>query len=200
MKRLPSSVVPINGLRRDNEGNLTDDALRTIVDGLKSRGIDPTDSVIQGKLQTDLQSFLCSLQNQYTFLLQELFRLMTSKQPISKEFVEILKEKNTTMQDVINVSRHLATIQSSGMGLPFIEGWQNTVSSRPKEGTEELMKKLKEEFQNLDGDMKKLQTQKEMVKLSEQQNKVAYNYLGLYGFLNLFAIGLMIYIAAGPAK
>ena len=51
MKKLPSSVVPIEGLRRDNEGNLTADALRTITDGLKSRGIDPTDPTVQEKLQ-----------------------------------------------------------------------------------------------------------------------------------------------------
>lgn len=200
MKKLPSSVVPINGLRRDNEGNLTDDALRTIVDGLKSRGFDLTDPVIQDKLQVDLESFLCSLHSQYSLLLKELFRRTTSKQEVSKEFIEILKDKNITMQDVINVSRHLATIQSSGIGIPFIEGWQNTVPTMPKKTPEGFMKKLKEEFENLNGDVSKIDTQKEMIKLTEHNNNLAHNYLGLYGFLNIFAIGLMIYIAAGPNK
>ena len=199
MKTLPSSVVPINGLRRDNEGNLTADALRMIVDGLKSRGIDPTDTAVQDKLQFDLNSFLCSLNNQYKVLLKELFRLTTSKQPVSKEFVEIIKDKNITMQDVINVSRHLTTIRATGVGMPFIEAWQNTPTSQPtmpKHG--KLLESLKEEFTNLEGG--DLEKQKEMVKLTEETNKVAHNYLGLYGFLNLFAIGLMIYIAAGPNK
>jgi hypothetical protein len=199
MKTLPSSVVPINGLRRDNEGNLTADALRMIVDGLKSRGIDPTDTAVQDKLQFDLNSFLCSLNNQYKVLLKELFRLTTSKQPVSKEFVEIIKDKNITMQDVINVSRHLTTIRATGVGMPFIEAWQNTPTSQPTMPKHsKLLESLKEEFTNLEGG--DLEKQKEMVKLTEETNKVAHNYLGLYGFLNLFAIGLMIYIAAGPNK
>jgi hypothetical protein len=202
MKKLPSSVVPINGLRRDNEGNLTSDALRTIVDGLKSRGIDPTDTVIHDKLQQDLGSFLCSLNNQYSVLLKELFRLATSKQPISDEFIEIIKDKNITMQDVINVSRHLNGIRVSDGTGAFIEGWQNTESTgNTKTDTEGMITQLKEEFTTLlSGDHSKLETQKQMVIMSEQKNKYAHNYLGLYGFLNLIAIGLMIYIAAAPNK
>jgi len=200
MKKLPSSVLPINGLRRDNEGNLTKDALRTIVDGLKSRGIDPTDSVVHDKLQEDLKSFLCSLNNQYSILLKELFRLSTSKQPVSNEFVEIIKDKNITMQDVINVSRHLDGIQVLDGNGVFIEGWQNTESTvGVQPNTEELITQLKEEFTNiLSGDYSRLETQKQMLKITEEKNKFAYNYLGLYGFLNIIAIGLMIYIAGGP--
>ena len=113
MKKLPSSVVPIEGLRRDNDGNLTADALRTITDGLKSRGIDPTDPTVQEKLQQDLTSFLCSLNNQYNVLMKELLRKVSTKEKPSKEFIEIIKDKNITMQDVINVSRHLGGVQSS---------------------------------------------------------------------------------------
>jgi hypothetical protein len=202
MKKLPSSVVPINGLRRDNEGNLTSDALRTIVDGLKSRGIDPTDPVIHDKLQKDLGTFLCSLNNQYTVLLKELLRLTTSKQPISDEFTEIIKDKNITMQDVINVSRHLDGIQPSDGNRAFIEGWQNTESTgNSKENNEELLNQLKEEFTAvLTGNHSKLETQEQMLKMTEQKNKFAHNHLGLYGFLNIIAIGLMIYIAAVPSR
>jgi hypothetical protein len=39
-----------------------------------------------------------------------------------------------------------------------------------------------------------------MVEVTEEKNKIAYNYLGLYGFLNIIAIGLLIYIAAGPKR
>jgi hypothetical protein len=38
---------------------------------------------------------------------------------------------------------------------------------------------------------------KHMVEITEQKNKIASNYLGLYGFLNLVAIGLLIYVSAG---
>jgi hypothetical protein len=199
MKKLPSSVVPIEGLRRDNEGNLTRDALRTIVDGLKSRGIDPTDPTVHDKLQGDLASFLCSLNNQYSVLLKEFNRKLNAKEQLSKEFIEIIKDKNITMQDVINVSRHLDGIQSSTM---FIEGWQNTDSTTEKRaGKEAFTQRLKEDFQALDGSsIDRLKIQKRMVEVTEEKNKIAYNYLGLYGFLNLMAIGLLIFIAAGPIK
>ena len=199
MKKLPSSVVPIDGLRRDNDGNLTADALRTIVDGLKSRGIDPTDPTVHDKLQQDLASFLCSLNNQYMVLLKELLRQLTAKEKPANEFIETIKDKNLTMQDVINVSRHLDGIQPS---MTFIEGWQNTESVTDKKvGKEEFTQRLKEDFQTLDGSSKGyLEIQKRIVEVTEEKNKIAYNYLGLYGFLNLIAIGLLIFIAAGPTK
>lgn len=199
MKKIPSSVVPIEGLRRDNDGNLTEDALRTIIDGLKSRGIDPTDPTVHDKLQMDLASFLCSLNNQYTVLLKELVRKLTANEPSPKEFIETIKDKNLTMQDVINVSRHLDGIQPS---MTFIEGWQNTESMTDKKaGKEAFSKRLKEDFQVLSGSSSGyLEIQKRMVEVTEEKNKIAYNYLGLYGFLNLVAIGLLIFIAAGPTK
>ena len=199
MKKLPSSVVPIEGLRRDNDGNLTADALRTIVDGLKSRGIDPTDPTVHGKLQADLATFLCSLNNQYTVLLKEMVSKLTAKEQPPKEFIEIIKDKNITMQDVINVSRHLDGIQTPAT---FIEGWQNTESTTDKKaGKEVFSQRLKEDFQTLDGSSSGyLEIQKRMVEVTGEKNKIAYNYLGLYGFLNLIAIGLLIFIAAGPTK
>lgn len=195
MKKLPSAVVPIEGLRRDNEGNLTRDALRTIVDGLKSRGIDPTDAVVHKKLQEDLATFLCSLNNQYSLLLKELYRGSASK-----ELMDVLRDKNITMQDVINVSRHLDGIKPLDENGVFIEGWQNTESTVATADTD-LLKKLQEQFEDvLTADTSRLESQKQMLKLTEERNKAAQNYLGLYGFLNLIAIGLMIYIAAGPRK
>ena len=197
MKKLPSSVVPIEGMRRDNNGNLTRDALRTIVDGLKSRGIDPTDPTIHDKLQEDLKSFLCSLNNQYSVLLKELFRMANANETIPKEFIDTLKDKNITMQDVINVSRHLDGILPS---TTFIEGWQNTEPTTLKKDTEGFSQRLKEDFETLSGSSSYLDIQKRLVQVSEEKNNVAYNYLGLYGFLNLVAIGLLVFIAAGPTK
>lgn len=198
MKKLPSSVVPIQGLRRDNEGNLTQDALRTIVDGLKSRGIDPSDPTVHDTLQGDLGNFLCSLNSQYNFLLNHLFRMEISKQEVSDQFIETLKDRNITMQDVINVSRHLDGIRPSDSTSTFIEGWQNTQSvPAGKANKDSFFTMLKEDFTTLSGDTSYLEIKKRKLDLSSEKNAVAHNYLGLYGFLNLTAIGLMIYIAAG---
>jgi hypothetical protein len=106
------------------------------------------------------------------------------------------------MQDVINVSRHLGGVQSSTQWMSFIEGWQNTESVINKKGDKDaLLSLLKEEFQTLSGSSAEyMNIQKRMVEVTEEKNKIAYNYLGLYGFLNIIAIGLLIFIAAGPTK
>ena len=192
LKVIPSSVLPISGLRRDSEGNLTKDALTMIVDGLKSRGIDPTNKGVNLKLRKDLSAFLCSLNNQYQFLLSELLKKTTENQVVTKEFINIVKEKNRTMQDVINTSGYLDGIQSTAS--EFIEGWQNT-QSIPNMSYITTIEGLQNDMGALDS-KSYVGLKKHMVEVSEEKNRVASSYLGLYGFLNLVAIGLLIYVSA----
>lgn len=193
VKKIPSSVMPINGLRRDSNGNLTLDAMKMIVDGLKSRGINPTDKKINAGLRKDLAIFLCSLNNQYQFLLKELVQRVQGNETIQKEFIEVIKDKNITMQDVLNTSGYLVEVNTKGGDLDFIEGWQNTVTTPAKqirtvEGLQNDMSVLESKSY--------LELKKHMVDVTEEKNRVAQNYLGLYGFLNLVAIGLLIYVGA----
>jgi len=166
-----------------------------IVDGLKSRGIDPTDKVENEKLRKELGVLLCSLNNQYQFLLKDLLEKTTQNKVVTKEFLNAVKDKNLTMQDVLNTSGYLEGIQSFGRDTDFIEGWQNTQSVP--------MPKAVTTIEGLKGDMAALDSssyaelKRHMVEVTQEKNKVASNYLGLYGFLNLVAIGLLIYVSAG---
>jgi hypothetical protein len=195
MEKLSSSVLPIDGLRRDSDGNLTKDAMLTIVDGLKSRGIDPTNQETKNKILNDLSIFLCSLNNQYQFLLTDLTERVENNQVVSIEYINTIKDKNISMQDVLNTSGYLSGISTRKEG-DFIEGWQNTVSV-PKTNVRELVEGLQGDMSTLDS-KSYLKLKKQMVDVSEQKNRVASNYLGLYGFLNLVAMGLLIYVAAVP--
>jgi hypothetical protein len=194
-QRIPSSVFPITGLRRDTHGNLTNDALNMIVDGLKSRSIDATDSATKQKLLADLNTLLCSVNNQYQFLLQELFTMVADSIPISDEFIDIVKDKNIFMQDILNVSRHLSGLQVFDRSVEFIEGWQNMSSNGNL--SNKMIDALMGELNMLE-DHSYSELQKHRVNVTGQQNTVASNYLGLYGFLNIMAVGLLIYIAASP--
>jgi hypothetical protein len=129
MRDIPSSVLPITGLRRDADGALTKDALSMIVDGLKSRGIDPTDKGENDRIRSELIVFLCSLNNQYQFLISELLKKTSQNNVVTKDFLRVVKNKNQTMQDVINTSGYLQGIKSFGRDTDFIEGWQNTQST-----------------------------------------------------------------------
>jgi hypothetical protein len=195
-QRIPSSVFPISGLRRDTSGDLTNDAITIIIDGLKSRGIDPTNTETKQKLIADLKTLLCSVNNQYQYLLQELFTLLDNNKPISDEMIDIIKDKNIFMQDILNVSRHISELQVFDKSKTFIEGWQNTVTvsgSTKNDLVNQLIRQL-----NMLEDRSYSELQKQRVDVTGQQNTVASNYLGLYGFLNIMAVGLLIYIAASP--
>ena len=194
LKRIPSSVLPIGGLRRDSNGNLTKDAMRMIIDGLKSRGIDPTNTDINAKLRKELTTFLCALNNQYQFLIKVLLEKLSTDDSITKEFIDIIKDKNITMQDVLNTSGYLSMIDTQRPDSDFIEGWQNTVPKKV-EYHNQTIEGLQSDMSALDS-KSYLELKKEMVEVSAQKNQVAANSLGLYGFLNIVAIGLLIYIGA----
>jgi hypothetical protein len=76
----------------------------------------------------------------------------------------------------------------------FIEGWQNT-QSIPNMSYITTIEGLQNDMGALDS-KSYVGLKKHMVEVSEEKNRVASSYLGLYGFLNLVAIGLLIYVSA----
>jgi hypothetical protein len=178
--KLPSSVLPISGLRRNDDDTLTEDARNTIIDGLKSRGIDLNDMESRKKIIADLVSLFCSLNKQHEFLL---------KQEINEERVKILTEKNLMIADILTISRHI-------MKLPIGEGFRGTITDFNITPMLEKLRKQREGFKEGFKEGFSDEVQKYMVDVSREKNRLASNYLGIYGFLNLFAVGLLIYVAA----
>jgi len=178
--KLPSSVLPISGLRRNDDDTLTDDARNTIIDGLKSRGIDLNDMGARKKIISDLISLFCSLSKQYGFLLKE---------DMNEERIKILTEKNLMIVDILTISRHI-------MKMPMTEGSMGSIKDID---ITPMLQKLQKEREGFKENVKEGfsdEVQKYMVDVSREKNRVASNYLGIYGFLNLFAVGLLIYVAA----
>lgn len=175
---IPSSLLPISGLRRDENGNLSKDALQTVVDGLKSRGMNPAEKDTKKRLMDEMSVLLCSLNNQYQFLMKELQGMVNMQAPISNDFLKVMKEKNMMMMDVLNVSRHIEQLAPSDESSKFLEGWQNMADTLTQ--TEH--------------------TRRHMIEMTKEKNRLASNYLGLYGFLNIVAVGLLIYIAGVSNK
>jgi hypothetical protein len=206
MSELSSSVLPIKGLRRDSDGALTSDALQTIIDGLKSRGIDLSAPTQKRQIIKDLVKLLCTVKKQYDFLLEELGRRIDAEQPIHKEFVDVIREKNIFLQDILTVARHIDSIKGVGPGgdAPFIEGWQNML---PPSGAlnplppaaQKMIEQFQAEREMLDS-KSYVEMRKHKIELLKEKNKTATNYLGLYGFMNLVAVGLLIYIAAAGSS
>jgi hypothetical protein len=204
MAELPSSVLPIKGLRRDAQGNLTPDALQTIMDGLKSRAIDPTQAKERARVLKDLVTLLCQVKRQYDYLMDELARRIDAGKPIQTEFVDVIRQKNLFLQDILNVARHMDTLKPFDESSTFLEGWQGMLPVQPSVNPmPPTVKKLMEQFQNerqmLDS-KSYVEMRKHRVELLQEKNKSATNYLGIYGFMNLVAVGLLIYIAASGSS
>lgn len=198
MEPIPSSVLPIGGLRRDDAGNLTPDALSTSVDALKSRGIDLTDPATKKKMLEDMAKLLVAVNTQYQTLMTELTRKVNAGEQIDQKFMDSAKEKNLMMTDILNLSRHLEQIQSFDGSKQFIEGWQTGGSSGRGTTGSSVDERLRREREMLESKSFE-QLRKHMVQVGGEKNRVANNYLGLYGFLNIVAVGLLLY-AAGMAK
>jgi hypothetical protein len=193
--KLPSSVLPISGLRRDSDGILTDDAKSTILDGLKSRSIDITEPSTKQKVHSELIKLLCSVNKQYQFLLKELYRRVSASEEISDEFTDIIREKNLFLLDILTISRHIQTSKTYDGTVPFIEGWQNQQPIVYTANMNAMTNSLQKDRQMLDSRSYE-ELRKHMVDITVEKNNVASNNLGFYGFLNLIAVGMIIYVAA----
>jgi len=191
---LPSSVLPIDGLRRGEDGTLTKDARNMIIDGLKSRGINITDPTIIKNLIDELMTLLCSVNKQYEFLLKELYIQVKSGRGISDVFLKNIHDKNIFMLDILTISRHITNIKSYDDSIPFIEGWQSGSSGTSPPDTSALSNKLLKDREMLASHSYE-ELRKHTVEVTMEKNKIVSNYLGIYGFLNLLAVGLIIYVA-----
>ncbi len=196
---IPSSVLPIKGLRRDSQGNLTQDALTTVIDGIKSRGIDPTNPAMKEKLLLDLGTLLCTVNNQYEFLMKELLGRISSNEPVETSLIDKVREKNLFIQDILNVSRHLKGIAVFDKSSEYIEGWQKTVALDSPATKEGFQASLQSDMLMLDTKSYS-QLRNRMITVSAQKNVMATNYLGIYGLLNIVAVGLLIYVSVAPAR
>jgi hypothetical protein len=165
------------------------------MDGLKSRGTDPTDPETKQRIQKELAGLLCSTNQQYQYLLNELYRRVSAHELIKDQFIDTIREKNLFMTDILVISRHIESLQTYDGNVPFIEGWQNTVPpSSPPATTTSLTQNLARDRAALNSRSYE-DLRRHMVVITEEKNKVASNYLGLYGFLNLVAVGLIVYVA-----
>ena len=192
--KLPSSVLPIDGLRRGEDGLLTEDARNMITDGVKSRGIDLSNKEQKEKTLKELIELLCSVNRQYDFLITHIHTMYSSGQNIPEKLLKNALDKNTFMSDILTISRHFAQLNTYDGSVPFIEGWQSGSTSTSSTDTSALSKKLEQDRKMLKSRSYE-ELRKHTVELTMEKNKVASNYLGIYGFLNLIAVGLIIYVA-----
>ena len=193
-RRVISVLIPTPGLRRDNLGNLTDDSIQTIMEGVKSLGIKVDSDSTKTAMLQEAKSALCKLNAQYEFLLGNMLNAIarSDKSSITKKLVVTMQEKNQSMQDVLSVSRYLIDMPIDTVKESFI-------------GTQvDTFKSYREAFQTMEkticANTKALATneftraEERSLKISEDKNVYAERLTNLYGVLNIVSIGLLFYI------
>lgn len=183
-----SPLLPIKGLRRDAEGKLTDDAYKTILDGVQSLGIQVNEAATQTAILQEARFVLCRLFAQFEYLMNVFTTSISRSERVRPELLQTIQERAVQMMDVISVARRI--IEQGGSNTTM-EGFQNWSAEREAfETAETQIRKYKERLQTTNR-----QTLYERVlQDSKERNVYAARQLGLYSFLNIVAAGLLFYI------
>jgi hypothetical protein len=211
-KAIVTPLLPVKGLRHDEKGDLTADALKTVIAGLTSLGIKVETETAQQAILLETQQALCNINAQYQYLLSALFVAIRNNDPISAKLIEHIQNKNMAMRDILSVSRQI--LETVPAGNRFVEGWTDV----NPEGTDKInnlkaFSNLKDKLINDDNSIKekrfsdlmkenfatKVTTEKDeerSFEISEERTKSVSANLALYSFLNVIAVGLLFYIVS----
>ena len=124
-----------------------------------------------------------------------------SNSPVDTASVNLALEKNQMMLDILTLSRQINQ-KTSGKEPVLKEGFWQAGGSKIQDGSGNVISSPVTESQ-LQEEQELLQTKsyvmlrEHAVEVTEEKNRAITRQLGLYGFLNLVAIGLLLYISMG---
>lgn len=179
-----SPLLPVKGLRHNENGDLTDDAIAIIKDGIKSLGVDITTDSARAAILTEVKQILCSINAQYEFMLSAYSESLALGKPADDEMITLIKDKNQSMRDVISLSRQILNMPAGKKDDKMVEGFLGAEDT--------LDDNMRAELDKLSGDLKTFKLRNYQV--SQEKNRSMNAYLNLYGFLNVVAVGLIFYI------
>lgn len=173
-----SPLLPIKGLRRDAQGRLTEDAYKTVMDGIQSLGIQVNDAASKTAILQEARFILCRLFAQYEFLLNAFTTAISRSEQVRPELMAGLQERIAQMMDVISIARRVI---EEGGSATTMEGFADA---------EEQIRKYQMRLQSTN----KQTLYERVLQDSKERNLFASRQLGLYSFLNVVAAGLLFYI------
>ena len=204
----PSGILPSPppaASDRESTGILKQSVIQTIVNNLKTQGIIPTlqgsgsyESFVsrQETLINNIKAEYDFYESKYETALNNLFNSIRAGY-----------DSNTT-ENISIINTNLITSQNLNKKLNDLTQIINGITNYMLSSTSGLETQIRN-FDNLIRDKQdKLQKQnriitssqattelnKEMVKFTEQKSKYSNNLLGLYSFLNVVALGLLVYV------
>jgi len=196
---LPSPLLSDSD--REN-GMLKPDAVKTIIQNLKSSGIIPALTSTnaeafftnQKNLLENIKSEYCYYYSMYAYCLQKLLKsisdgyLNTANSNTITTYLNHTQMLNKKMNDLIQIINGVSEemLQSSSIMATEIKKFDNEAS--------QLKLKLTEQNRIISSSDAVTKLNKEMVKYTEEKNRYTENLLKTYSVLNIVALGLLIYI------
>ena len=202
-------AAPNGASDRDDKGKLLQNTISTIITSLKNRGLIPspasfTSEVFIQKQQALIQSLqteYCFYESRYIYALNKLFTAISSgylsgtpeNQASVQSYLSKTKMLNGRLNDLVQIMNGVT------------ENMLSTSDSIQNE-IEKFNARIKAQKEKLDAQNKIIMSgeattniRKEMVKYTEEKGKYTDNLLNLYSFLNIVALGLLVYVykAAG---
>jgi hypothetical protein len=202
-------AAPNGASDRDDKGKLLQTAVSTIITNLKTRGVIPSPTSTtpdvfikkQQELIQNLQAEYCFYESRYKYALDKLFTAISSGYlsgtPENKVAVQSYLDKTKMLNRRLNDLTQIMNGVTENM-LYTSDSIQNEI--------EEFNKRIKAQKQKLDAQNKIIMSgesttniRKQMVKYTEEKGQYTDNLLKLYSFLNIVALGLLVYVykAAG---
>jgi hypothetical protein len=182
-------LLPVKGLRRDASGNLTEDAMKIVLEGLKSLGANVDTEAAQDAILQEARYSLCRLYAQYQVLLNQITTSISRSEDVDSKMVTASKEKLQMMMDILSIAQNVLNQRAQTM-----EGFR----------TQRVATSLREKFQDMATDLQVQKTalenknylslQSRALENVTEKNNYASRQLGLYAFMNVVAVGLLFYI------
>jgi hypothetical protein len=199
---LPATPNPSSD--RDSTSMLTSTAITRIVSTLKSSGIVPiattkdTDGYIAKKAEfiKNVQAEYCFYDSRYKYTLEKLFGA------IRDGYNSNTTETSTTIQEYLMLSQTLnKRLNDLTQIINGVIEDMLKVTSEMEEEIAAFVKKIQEQQVKLNEQNKiitsgeaAVKIKKEMVKYTEEKARNSNNLLNLYSFLNVVALGLLVYV------
>jgi hypothetical protein len=192
-RQVITPLLPIGGLRRDLSGNLTDDAIKTVMEGLTSLGIILTNDDATDAILHEAKDALCKLNSQYEFLLTMVSSSISRSETVEPDLFDKLIKTNQKMQDILSVSRYVLT-KPSEADEP-VEGFINSTDrlASIREAFKDASNTVQCRSDALaDGNIVELKQHR--LEITDNKNQYANYLMSLYGFLNVVTVGFIVYV------
>lgn len=199
---LPS--VPNGASDRDGNGVLNKKTIDAILSSLKSSGVIPIATATnaenfamkQKTLLKNIQAEYCFYESRYKYSLEKLFNAIQQGYMNNTSDAQSVIQKYLASTQALNQRLNDLTQIINGVTDDMLSSATNLEAEIKAFDThiKEQQGKLAQQNKIISSGQAITTLNKQMVKFTEQKAKYSDNLLGLYSFLNIVALGLLVYV------